>query len=136
LLGLVLVEPIRPELRAQGEPSRRLGLADRRRVVDIDRKARSLLTGAVQVRKQFSAELLERAGIGRFGLAEAAEHDAAQRKIGRADDRQQLILLAVEPGCRRNRAADRAARRLVEPPRGRGQDAFFPHSDRDSTRSG
>ena len=67
------------------------------------------------MRHEIAAEILQQAGIDRVGLAEAGDDDAADRQIGRADDRQQLVLLAVKARRRGDRPGDGAAGRFVEP---------------------
>ena len=67
------------------------------------------------------------------GLPRPATTIRLTGKLGRADDRQQLVLLAVEARRRGNRPGDRAAGRLVEPA-GPGRSAPGPPTRRPRRR--
>ena len=114
---------------------RGVGRLHRCRVADIEREGGCALAGAVEMGDEAAAEILQQPDIHRIGLAEAGDDDAAQWQVGWADDRDQLVLLAVEPGCGGNRPADRAAGRLVEPPRRGGQRPPLPRADDDGART-
>ena len=86
LFCLVLVEPIRFEPSAESELSRSLGLADRRVLADIDGNGCLPFPGAVQMRDEIAAKLLEQPGIGEIRLAEPGEDNAGHRQVGQADD--------------------------------------------------
>ena len=133
--GAVLVEAVGAQRGAESELGGGLG---RRHpgvaVAEIDRESRLAFAGAVQMRDEIAAEILQQPRIDRVRLAETGDDDAAQRQVRRPDQRQQLVLLAVEAGRRGDGPADRAAGLLVEPPRRRGQDPVLPHADDDGAR--
>ncbi len=134
LLGAVLVEAIGAQLGAESEMRRGIGRLQRRRIAEIDRKGSLALAGAVEMGDEVPAEILQQPLVDLIGLAEAGDDDAAEWQVGRADDRDQLVLLAVEPRRRGDRAADRAAGCLVEPPRRGGQRPFLQHADDNGAR--
>ena len=88
------------------------------------------------MRDEISAKILQQPRIDRIRLAETGDDDAAQRHVRRPDQRQQLVLLAVEARRRGDGPADRAAGLFVEPPRRRGQDPVLPHANDNGARSG
>jgi hypothetical protein len=59
LLGLVSVEPIRPEQRAEGELGGRFGLTDRRFLADLYCERSLRFARTVEMRRQIPAELLQ-----------------------------------------------------------------------------
>src|SRR5207248_8672921 len=70
LLGAVFVEPVGAQRRTEGETGGDLGRPHRRAVAEIDRKGRRGLAGAVQMRREVAAEILQQAGIDGLGSAE------------------------------------------------------------------
>jgi hypothetical protein len=115
LLCLVFVEAIGPQRRAEGDRRRGVGSGDRHSLRHVDGDCRLAFAGAVQMGRERPAQLLEDAAVGLLGLTEAGQDDAAERQLRRRHDRQQLALLATEPGRAGERARDRAVGRLVKP---------------------
>ena len=131
----VFVEAVGAQRGAKSEMGRSLCRLQQRRIAEVDREGGLALAGAVEMGDKGAAEILQQPGIQRIGLAEAGDDDAAEWQVGRADDRDQLVLLAVEPRRRGDRAADRAAvasssRRAVA-----SQRPLLPHADDDSARA-